>query len=248
MNNFLNKHLYKIFSIFIWTIFLSPLLAPILLHFGIEAPAKFIYFIYSYTCHQLAHRSLHIFDYQCAWCTRDTFTWGAMAMLTILVPRLKIKPIKWYWVPVFLAPIALDGIIQTVSTFFGFGGASEFYTSSNFTRALTGSLFGLGMGLIILPLLYDLYLDKKVSEERSKYVRIIFIVLPVMMLFYVIMVQVWDITSTEYKPDNFLDLAVRTPATEERWIRQTHGACTPEDPKTISGGLGGFAFSLEDCF
>jgi len=250
MSSFLDKYSYKIFTTIIWVVFITPFLAPIFMHFGLELPAKFIYFIYSYTCHQFAHRSLHIFDYQCAWCTRDTFTWAALAVTTILVPRLKIKPIKWYWVLVFTIPIALDGGIQTISTLIGFKSGVDFYTSTNFTRAVTGGLFGLGIGLIIVPMIYELFSMEKLKSNLKIYFKISISVMAILISFYFFIVQVWQVTSTEYKPENFLDLAVRTPQNfEERWIRQAHGACKPDKPKTILGdGIGDFVFLPDDCF
>jgi uncharacterized membrane protein len=41
-----------------------PFLAPALLHFGVEGPARLIYAVYSLTCHQLAYRSWFLFGAQ----------------------------------------------------------------------------------------------------------------------------------------------------------------------------------------
>lgn len=41
-----------------------PFLAPALMHYGYEAPARLIYTVYSFTCHQLAYRSFFVFGAQ----------------------------------------------------------------------------------------------------------------------------------------------------------------------------------------
>jgi len=38
-----------------------PFLAPVLEHFGFDAPAQTIYWVYGFTCHQLAYRSFFFF-------------------------------------------------------------------------------------------------------------------------------------------------------------------------------------------
>jgi uncharacterized membrane protein len=41
-----------------------PFLAPILTHYGYEAPVRLIYTVYSFTCHQLAYRTWFLFGAQ----------------------------------------------------------------------------------------------------------------------------------------------------------------------------------------
>lgn len=44
-----------------------PVLAPVLMHAGVTAPAELIYKVYSFTCHQLAYRSFFFFGTQPAY-------------------------------------------------------------------------------------------------------------------------------------------------------------------------------------
>jgi len=44
-----------------------------------------------------------------------------------------------------------------------------------------------------------------------------------MLLFYVFLVWIWDTTSVEYKPANFLDLEVKTPVYQEDWLKRREG-------------------------
>lgn len=155
LGNFASRNIFNIFLGFLVVLNLLPILAPILAHFGINSIARPIYWIYSYSCHQFHWRSVHILDHQCAWCTRDMFLWGALLAVTIAVKKGWIKDgLKWYWLFPFIIPIALDGGIQTLATIFGYSSDKPFYLSTNFMRMFTGSIFGLGLGAIIAPLLF----------------------------------------------------------------------------------------------
>lgn len=155
LNNFINNHYFTILIVFLIILNLAPFLAPIFAHIGWKGPSKFIYTIYSFFCHQLHWRSLHIYDYQCAWCTRDTFIWGAILAVALIVKFYKVKTIRWYWVLPFVIPIALDGGIQTIATIMGYDDEDPFYMSTNTMRMLTGGLFGTGLGLWLMPLLKE---------------------------------------------------------------------------------------------
>ncbi len=141
------------FISFIGTIFFLPLLAPILSHFGHKKIAGWIYKIYSFTCHQKAHRSMFIYDEQCAWCMRDTFIWAAILMGSIIVFYGKQVPgVTWKIACLLMLPMALDGSIQLIGTFQSmFYGVTPFYESTNTLRALTGALFGIGFVMLFLP-------------------------------------------------------------------------------------------------
>ena len=113
-------------------------------------PAKIIYFVYSFFCHQLHWRSMHVCDHQYGWCTRCTFIWFNVLLTGILVKFFKVKRIKWYWVLVLIMPVALDGIIQTIATLVGFTSFNIiYYMSNSLVRMISGTLFGLGFGLWI---------------------------------------------------------------------------------------------------
>ncbi len=140
-----------------------PWLAPVFLQLGWEKPAKAIYFVYSFFCHQLAWRSLHIYNHQCAWCARDTAIWGAFLAVALLVKFKGLKGFKWYWMIPFAIPMAMDGGIQTVATLGGFLKNDFLYVSTNLLRTLTGAIFGTGLGMTMLP-----YLRKTSDEEQTE--------------------------------------------------------------------------------
>lgn len=64
---FITQHWVALAIIFLAIFSGLPILAPILMHAGITAPADLIYRLYSLTCHQLAYRSFFFFGAQSAY-------------------------------------------------------------------------------------------------------------------------------------------------------------------------------------
>lgn len=152
----LSKNIFDYFIYFLVILNLLPILAPILAHFGLTFISEPIYFIYSFTCHQFHWRSIHFFDRQVAWCARDMFIWFAFLTTAIAIKKSYLPSgLKWYWILPFAIPIAIDGGFQTISTFFGFASDTHVYLSTNLIRMITGSIFGIGLGLVISPFLKE---------------------------------------------------------------------------------------------
>lgn len=137
-----------------------PLLAPILSCFGETKISGFIYWIYSFTCHQKASRSIFICDHQYGWCARCTFLWMSTLVTSGLVfyfrPTFRFKGSSLKASALLCMPLVLDGGIQFLGTMYSIlFNAVPFYESTNTLRAITGILFGLGIGLYIFPRLRD---------------------------------------------------------------------------------------------
>jgi uncharacterized membrane protein len=233
----------NVYNLMLWTIGVLnvlPILAPILAFLKINFLANAIYYMYSFFCHQLHWRSLHICDYQYGWCSRCTFIWLNVLLSGIAVKIMHVKRIKWYWYAVFLMPLILDGVIQTIATLFGLTTISNiYYMSNNFIRMLTGSLFGLGFGLAIWTNLQDSggpesEMQDGVAEKaniakakKKKSISVLKLTLVTMitsLALYFLAVVVWNQTSTQYKPLNLLDFGVKIPPLAEDFlIRRVNG-------------------------
>ncbi len=63
----LSNHYLAFFNVLVFIYLGLPFLAPVLMHFGIIAPANIIYRAYSFVCHQFAFRSWFLFGPQAAY-------------------------------------------------------------------------------------------------------------------------------------------------------------------------------------
>ncbi len=161
-----------------------PLLAPVLMAAGYERPAGLIYLLAKPFCHQLPERSFFLFGkqwvysyeelsqllggsvpsryigaqgigFKTAVCQRDVATYLAMfvAGLVFVGLRGRLKPLTIKQFVAFCVPIGVDGLGQL----FGL------WTSTWWSRVLTGSLFGLACVWLAFP-----YLERGMSEVRQE--------------------------------------------------------------------------------
>lgn len=247
----INLSLYNLYIFGVALFSLLPVLAPVLLKLGEQMPllasfAKGLYFVYSFFCHQFHHRSLYLFDYQYAWCARDTGIWIGLLLGAIAIKKGWLGTIKWYWVLPFAIPIALDGGIQTILTVaevspYGFTG-EPVYISTNLVRFVTGSLFGLGLSLWFSGLIKEIQeITKQKAADLSNQASRLnaqvggqlgnLVVLSLgLIVLYAGLVGLWTATSTTNLPSNWLDSAVKTPATNF-YLRRRDAVCAagPED-------------------
>lgn len=142
-----------VFGIFFTILAVAVIAAPVLEYLGAHGVAHAIYTLGGFLCHQMYTRSAHLFDLQVAVCTRDLFMYIAMSFSAFVTAKYRVKRLP-FWVAVLLIlPAAIDGTTQLVSSL---GWLGEFvYHSTSVMRAITGSLYGLGLGFFLYPLLTD---------------------------------------------------------------------------------------------
>ncbi|HSF83403.1 MAG TPA: DUF2085 domain-containing protein [Anaerolineales bacterium] len=202
-----------------------PLLAPVFMKLGWTTPAKVIYFIYSFLCHQLPQRSFFMFGSQTmyplneiqavwqdtlnpvilrqfignaqmgwkvAWSDRMVSMYASLLVFGLLwwPVRGKIRPLRWWWLILFLLPMALDGSSHLVSDLWGLGGGfrytnewlaeltngafpENFYQGdgsgsfNSWMRLLTGVLFGAGVVWFSFPYLQIYFSEQTRMIERK---------------------------------------------------------------------------------
>jgi uncharacterized membrane protein len=231
---------YNIYLGLITTLAALPVLAPILLKLGLIFPAKIIYFVYSFFCHQFATRSIHIYDLQYAWCARDTGIWTAVALTAWALKMKIVRPIKWYWVIPFSIPIALDGGIQTIFTMLNLsytGGLAgiPLYSSNNLVRFLTGAFFGIGLSLWISGTFIEHEFKDSIVENKKYKLRILNFfgnsqvrsvarLMMISFVLYAFSVSIWQLTSRKVLPTDSIDSAVKLQS-KNFFERRTNGIC-----------------------
>ncbi len=226
---------------FLCLIVLLPVIAPVLSFLGLHNPAKAIYFVFSFMCHQFDSRSLFILDHQYAWCVRDMAIWGGVLAASIGYKTKFLPEIKFAWLIIFLLPIALDGGIQTLNTILllspnGTLLSTNAYFSNSLMRFITGILAGIGLGLFIAPKIL------KKTKVKGKIVSIMFLkrflfVCFLLLVAYFLQVQLWSLSSTSVKPTNIFDSVPKVQ--KEYFVRRAYGECKTDATKN---------FLALDCF
>lgn len=234
------KNLYDWYLWILGIIVSLPVLAPIFLALGFSSIGKFLYFLYSFTCHQFHTRSLYLLDYQYAWCARDSGIWFGFFVVALLLHKKIISPIKYRYLILFLIPLVLDGGIQTINTLLNFpipGEAIVGYYSNNFVRFMTGALFGTGLSFFFSTQISAITQKQLEDSEntilpkaqnskpnafspKQSFILLILIYL----VTYFALIQLWNITSANNKPTNVLDSVVKVEP-GEFFLRRKDGIC-----------------------
>lgn len=111
------------------------------------ALARWISEFFSPVCHQLDSHSLHLFGHPLAVCARCFAIYVGFFAGGILAPHFRLRRFS-STVPLWIAgalPMLLDVALDV-------GG---FHPSSNLTRVITGSIFGVAAAVVLFPLAVD---------------------------------------------------------------------------------------------
>jgi uncharacterized membrane protein/glutaredoxin len=157
----LSQHWLFLFNLAVGLYAGLPLLAPFLIAVGLTSPARLIYFVYRFNCHQIPSRSFFVFGYQMAYCQRCTATYTSILIggLIFAVVRDRLKPLSWKLYLLALVPMAIDGTLQL----FGL------HESNWWLRTVSGTLFGLASVWLFYP--YVEMAMKDVRETLSEKLR-----------------------------------------------------------------------------
>lgn len=140
-----------------------PLLAPWLLAHGVTLPAKAIYFFYGLICHQLPSRSFYVFGQKMCYCQRCTAIYSGIFLLGLgyALVRGRFKPLRWRWMFLLWAPMALDGFMQL------FGWRESTWE----LRVITGALFALSCVWVGFPHLETAFREMR-EQLETRFARL----------------------------------------------------------------------------
>lgn len=186
------RHWLAIFN-GLWGLYvLLPILAPILMHFGAFTPARMIYAIYSFACHQLPDHSYFLFGNTVAPHLHQLEAGGMGAGLHMLEQRQFVGNIPiGFKMAICQRDIAIYGSVFIVGLLFNFaqqnlrplnwklfllflvpiavdGGTQLFgFRESNWwLRTLTGALFGIAVVWITYPYV-ESAMQEVIEDELS---------------------------------------------------------------------------------
>lgn len=102
-----------------------------------------IFFVYSPICHQRPERSFFVWGEQMAFCQRNTAIYTALFLFGIgfIAVRHRLRPLRWRYFFLLIAPMALDGFTQLF----------ELRESTWELRVVTGTLFALASVWLLYP-------------------------------------------------------------------------------------------------
>ncbi|HEX7588580.1 MAG TPA: DUF2085 domain-containing protein [Anaerolineae bacterium] len=112
--------------------------------------------------------------FKMAWCERDAAIYLAMILASVIFAGLRrqLKPLNWRVYLLFVAPIAVDGLWQLVTSPTLLLPFLPVHESTPALRLLTGALFGLGSVWFIFPYIQvamsDAHTDALAQYRRGK--------------------------------------------------------------------------------
>ena len=108
-----------------------------------------IYQFFSYICHQIPDRSLHLAGHPMAVCSRCFGVYLGLlvgiAAYPLIRPIDEIEPLPRFWLFVSLVPITVDWSL----TVFGI------WENTHLTRVITGMILGIACAIFIVPALVE---------------------------------------------------------------------------------------------
>jgi len=124
--------------------------APLLLALGHTALALPIYEAFSYLCHQLPERSLHLEGQKLAVCSRCTGLYFGFALSVLLYPLARslkrVDTPRLRWLLLATVPVILDWSLTVLGL----------WENTHLSRFLTGALFSVVAAVYVVPGLVDL--------------------------------------------------------------------------------------------
>lgn len=147
LTDWLLLHWLGLINWFLGIILLGALVTPILAYFDVQPLAGWLFHAYHSICEQVPSHSFFILGHQVALCARNGSLYLSLWLGSMIFrfARSHLSPLKWWWLILFLLPMAIDGTTQL----FGL-------RESNVTlRIITGTLFGFGICWFALPFVQE---------------------------------------------------------------------------------------------
>ena len=141
----------------LWVLVIS--LAPVLAANGMGQAATPIYHFFSFICHQMPERSLHIEGHQLAVCSRCFGVYFGLLAGLLIYPAWRTiqdtEPLPRIWLFLSLIPIGIDWSL----------GIFGVWENTHLSRFLTGAILGAACATFIMPALVEL--TQNLSAKRG---------------------------------------------------------------------------------
>ena len=132
--------------------------APLLASSGLSTS---IYTFFSYICHQIPDRSLHVAGHQMAVCSRCFGVYSGLLIGIVVYPLWRRidenEPISRVWLFASLVPITIDWSL----TIFGI------WENTHLSRLMTGFVLGFACATFIVPAVVDIRRNLSLPGKRT---------------------------------------------------------------------------------
>ena len=135
--------------------------APMLQAEGMKAAATPLYHFFSYICHQIPERSLHLAGFQLAVCSRCFGVYFGLAAGFLIYPLWRpideIEPLPRIWLFLSMIPIGVDWSL----TIFGI------WENTHLSRFVTGTILGFACATYIVPAIVEITRNFTIRRTRK---------------------------------------------------------------------------------
>ncbi len=135
-------------AVLVWVVLIF--IAPLLSSYGLSSASSPVYTFFSYICHQISERSLHLAGHQLAVCSRCFGVYFGLLAGILIYPLWRqvdeIEPIPRFWLFLSIVPITVDWSL----TVFGI------WENTHLSRFVTGLILGAACATYIVPALVEI--------------------------------------------------------------------------------------------
>ena len=121
-----------------------------------------VYSFFSYVCHQIPDRSLHLDGHSLAVCTRCFGVYFGLLAGVLIYPLWRpieeVEPIRRFWLFLSLIPVTIDWSL----TMFGI------WENTHISRFLTGMILGAACATFIVPALVEITRNFSARRLRTQ--------------------------------------------------------------------------------
>jgi uncharacterized membrane protein len=156
LGRWVTRHWLFILNIFVVLYATLPWVSPLLRTWGWHRAGEFLFWLYSFSCHQRPERAFFVGQYQVCFCHRCTALYGSCAVVALVYGAF-----RWRWTlptrVLFLAavPLLVDGVWHLADDIvpgWGLRSPIDAVGSLNFwLRMATGVVFGVALVAWALP-------------------------------------------------------------------------------------------------
>lgn len=139
------------FSVLVLAWVLLIVLVPVAASSGYETLSKPVYTFFSYICHQMPERSMHLVGHQLGVCSRCFGVYFGLFLGFAVYPLWRrvddIEPLPRFWLFLSMVPIGIDWTL----------GMFEIWENNHLSRFVTGLILGFACATYIIPAIVEIF-------------------------------------------------------------------------------------------